>query len=99
MRCEGEGGISGSMLPASGTVCACKRRRALQGAIAPHCHPTASDRQRSSAPARRRTKAQIVAAQGIYYLSGVMKLHLLYKEAREIVKAGDKAMQEIFHIA
>src|SRR5437016_3240382 len=33
--------------------------------IAPQCQPTASDRQRSSAPARRRTKAKIVAAQGI----------------------------------
>src|SRR5262249_29630492 len=33
--------------------------------VAPHCHPTASDRQRSSAPARRRAKTQIVTAQGI----------------------------------
>jgi predicted porin len=37
--------------------------------IAPQRQPTASDRQRSSAPARRRTKTQIVIAQGINALA------------------------------
>ena len=39
--------------------------------IVPQCHPTASDRQRGSAPARRRAKTQIVTTQGITQVQGV----------------------------